>query len=457
MSPLSLSTGQSSSQTNTSSARLQGRWLLAARVAWIVLVLFVLGVAIASLPAVFAVLHQSCTFGSVDCNGSGLLTASQIQELPKYGFSLDAHAWMYLGIGGFYALVSIVLGAVIFWRKSDDWMALLVALLSISTGAVGISGPLQYSSSFWVVLENAVLLIESLAILYTLALFPNGRFVPRWSSWVALIYPVYTVCYLIFMFLLHLPAGTLFNNPVNAVAWFGSLIVLTLAQLYRYFRVSTPVERQQTKWFAFSFFVVVVVSTVVLLIAPTLLSIQHNGFLDVLILNGGPILFLLLPLSIGLAILRYRLWDIDAIINKALVYGLLSALLAAIYVGLILGLQALLGGLLHQTSAIALVVSTLAIFALFQPLHHRIQAVIDRRFYRRKYDAEKILAAFSATLRQEVDLDQLREQLLAVVQETMQPAHVSLWLRPPAPPGIQWVSRRANPSFPSEDEAREER
>src|SRR5947209_5840312 len=166
-------------ETNT---RLSGRWLILARVGWIALVLFMLGVAIVSLPASFAVLHLPCTFDSVTCNGSGLLTASQIQELPKNGFSLDAHVWMYLGLGGFYALVSIVLGAIIFWHKSDDWIALLVALLSISTGAVGITGPLQYSSSFWVVLENAVLLIQSLAILYTLALFPNGRFVPRWSS-----------------------------------------------------------------------------------------------------------------------------------------------------------------------------------------------------------------------------------------------------------------------------------
>ncbi len=175
-------TSMNSAHRRETNTRLSGRWLILARVGWIALVLFMLGVAIVSLPASFEVLHLPCTLDSVNCNGSGLLTASQIQEIPKNGFSLDAHAWMFLGIGGFYALVSIVLGAIIFWRKSDDWMALLVALLSISTGVVGITGPLQYSFSFWVVLENAVLLIQSLAILYTLALFPNGRFVPRWSS-----------------------------------------------------------------------------------------------------------------------------------------------------------------------------------------------------------------------------------------------------------------------------------
>jgi len=111
--------------------------------------------------------------------------------------------------------------------------------------------------------------------------------------------------------------------------------------------------------------------------------------------------------------------------------GPLTVILTGVYVGLIIGLQALLRGLINQDNGVAIVLSTLAIYFLFQPLRSRIQRVIDRRFYRRKYDAAKTVAVFSATLRQEVDLDQLREQLLAVVQETLQPAHVSLWLRPP--------------------------
>jgi hypothetical protein len=163
---------------------------------------------------------------------------------------------------------------------------------------------------------------------------------------------------------------------------------------------------------------------------------------------------MLLPLSIGIAILRNQLYDIDRLINRTLVYGLLTVLLGAVYAGLVLGLQSLLGGLLHQTSAIAFVISTLAIYALFQPLRRRIQALIDRRFYRRKYDAIRTLAAFSATLRNEVDLATLSDHLVAVVQETMQPASVSLWLRPPAHPGSHQARWRTGPS--GEDEAREE-
>jgi hypothetical protein len=132
-----------------------------------------------------------------------------------------------------------------------------------------------------------------------------------------------------------------------------------------------------------------------------------------------------------MAVLRTRLWDIDTFINKALVYGSLTGILAAIYFGLILLLQDLLGVVINQHNDIAIVVSTLAIAALFQPLRHRLQAIIDRRFYRRKYDAAKVVEAFSATLRNEVDLNQLREHLITVVQDTMQPSHISLWLREP--------------------------
>ena len=141
---------------------------------------------------------------------------------------------------------------------------------------------------------------------------------------------------------------------------------------------------------------------------------------------------LLTPLSLVVAILHYRLWDIDTIINKALVYAGLSLLLAAVYLGLIIGLESLPGLVSGQASQpVVIVVSTLIIAALFQPLRHHVQAIIDRRFYRHKYDAVRTLAAFSATMQNEVDLSQLSEQLVAVVQETMQPASVSLWLRPP--------------------------
>jgi len=193
--------------------------------------------------------------------------------------------------------------------------------------------------------------------------------------------------------------------------------------------VSNLVQRQQTKWVVYGLtanIVVVVPGLLLTLFFPR--SLYPLVF--TLVFNCALFLY---PFTMGVAILRYRLWEIDVLINRTLVYGSLTVILTGVYVGLVIGLQELLRGIINQGSGVAIVISTLAIYALFQPLRRRIQRIIDRRFYRSKYDAAKTMAAFSATLRQEVDLDQLREHLLAVVQQTMQPAHVSLWLRPPEP------------------------
>jgi hypothetical protein len=141
--------------------------------------------------------------------------------------------------------------------------------------------------------------------------------------------------------------------------------------------------------------------------------------------------FNFLPIAAGIAILRYRLYDIDVVINRTLVYGVLTAALALVYIGSIVLLQGLFRALTGENSQLAIVASTLAIAALFVPLRRRVQAFIDRRFYRRKYDVAATLQAFNVRLRNDVDLDSVADELVEVVKETMQPAHASLWLRSP--------------------------
>ena len=217
--------------------------------------------------------------------------------------------------------------------------------------------------------------------------------------------------------------------------------------------MSSPLERQQTKWVIFGLAVLATLGfggEVPALIIPTLAD-PHSPSGSLYQLAVGTIiscLGLLIPLSFGFAMLRYRLWDIDLLIRRTLIYatltGILTGILVLVYLGSILLLQSLFRGILPQENEVATVITTLVIYALFRPVQRPLQAIIDRRFYRRKYDAAKTLAAFSATLRNEVDLSQLSERLVAVVQQTMQPTHVSLWLRPTAPDRKQsviWSSR----------------
>jgi hypothetical protein len=180
-------------------------------------------------------------------------------------------------------------------------------------------------------------------------------------------------------------------------------------------------ERQQLKWFVY---------TVVLLVVGFLAALLGFGQYSVA-WNLGIAAFNFLPIAAGIAILRYRLYDIDVVINRTLVYGVLTAALALVYVGSIVLLQGLFRTLTGETSQLAVVASTLAIAALFVPLRRRVQAFIDRRFYRRKYDIATTLQAFNVRLRNDVNLDSVADDLVEVVRETMQPAHVSLWLRPP--------------------------
>jgi hypothetical protein len=210
----------------------------------------------------------------------------------------------------------------------------------------------------------------------------------------------------------------------------GIVVSLVWSQIYSYRRVSTPAQRRQTKWVVFGT-TLAVAGTFPFQLPVDLSLVGGDTPLTLLVLRSGFALsFLLVPISISVAMLRSHLFDIDVLINRTLVYGSLTAMLIGLYFGAIVVLQRLFVALTGDKSTLAVVASTLLMAALFNPLRRRTQSFIDKRFYRGKYDARKTLESFSAKLRDETNLDALAEDLVGVVRETIQPAHVSLWLRP---------------------------
>jgi hypothetical protein len=190
---------------------------------------------------------------------------------------------------------------------------------------------------------------------------------------------------------------------------------------------SKGIERQQVEWFAFAVVMLAISATLAYVVSEAMDVLWLGWISSVLVIVS----LVSLPVAMSIAILRYRLYQIDSLINRTLVYGSLTAVLALVYFCTIVVLQRVLIVLTGQESTLAVVASTLLIAALFSPLRRTIQFFIDRRFYRRKYDARKTLEAFSVQLRNETDLDALSDELVSVVRDTMQPEHASLWLRPP--------------------------
>jgi len=429
-SPLS-ETAMSPGSLGTEGTRLHGRWLVIVRIVWVAVVVFTLSIFILSLPAYFAQLQTVCVCDTC-VYAYGQLTPGTAQALQNLSLSTGEYVESILGLVIASTLGSFGVACLLFWRRSDDWMAMFVSLFLV---IIGINFSVQAQATLatnvqtvWYWSHTVLIGLGWVSFSLLLYLFPDGRFVPRWTRLLA----VFVVASNLFLDASPVPISTFPPWMLGAIFLVngGSGVV---AQIYRYVHVSGPVQRQQTKWVVFGLAataLVILGREVPLLIFPSLSTSSSPYFLiSTYVYPPG---LLLTPLSLGVAILRYRLWDIDTIINKALVYGGLSLLLAAVYLGLIVGLESLLGLVSGQASQpVVIVVSTLVIAALFQPLRHRMQAIIDRRFYRHKYDAARTLAAFSATLQNEMDLSQLSEHLLAVVQETMQPASVSLWLRPP--------------------------
>jgi hypothetical protein len=369
--------------------------------------------------------------------GGLLLALANHQEAPLYGYWVEDAL-----IGPTFA----TLGALIASRRPENVIGWIFLSCGVAAGLQLLSG--QYATVALLSEGSHRLpggavagLLSSLAqaaavypILFLMLLFPTGRLLsPRWRP----IAGISGVAFAVGIVSLALGPGPLEDfaptrNPLGVEAAAAGLKLLDvvggwthlacfvaaiLSLILRFYR-SRGEERLQLKWFAY---------------ASTLgfLAILFGGEIPFVGHLVWPIALLGLPISAGVAILRYRLYDIDLVINRTLVYGALTISLALVYVGGVVSLQHAFRALTGSESQLAVVASTLAIAALFFPLRRRVQGLVDRLFYRRKYDAARTIEAFNARLRAETDLDELPGNLVSVVQETLQPAHVSLWLREP--------------------------
>jgi hypothetical protein len=337
------------------------------------------------------------------------------------------------------------LGALIVSRRPGNVIGWIFLVSGVGGGIQLFSG--QYATVA-LLLETsrlpagaAAALLSTLAqaslvfpILFLVLLFPTGRLLsPRWRplAWISGASIVVGVVSIAFTpgpledfapvrnpFGVEAAAGILdLLAAVGGWTSFACMVAAILSLILRFYR-SRGEERLQLKWFVY---------------ATTLgfLAILLGGETAITGALAWTMALLGLPVSAGIAVLKYRLYDIDILINRTLVYAVLTVALVGIYLGGIVVLQGAFRALTGQESQLAVVASTLAIAALFGPLRRRIQGFIDHRFYRRKYDAAQVLAAFNARLRDEVDLDALRGDLVGVVDDAMRPSHVSLWLRPP--------------------------
>lgn len=370
---------------------------------------------------------------------AGMLRFQQLMALSAEEFafleSIRLPAWLLAGYQLFVealpGIVFLIMGALLFWRKPSDRMGLFTAFTLLTLGTT-------LNTNLYFIPEERVGLVAVVDLFALLAggfffvfmyIFPDGRFIPRWMIFVPVAFIV-SFCLGIFIPLINIANWSDTVGAIYVGVWLSTGV---LAQAYRFRYVSNPIQRQQTKWVAYSLAATMIMAFISLWLDEALPPLFGSGPFDLAINLSVQLVvsfvWLIFPLSIAFSILRYRLWDIDTLINRTLVYTLLTAMLVGAYFGFVIVLQYLFRNFVGSSrSEMITVLSTLGIASLFIPLRRGVQTVIDRRFYRQKYDAEKSMAVFRASLRNEVNLNQLSDRLLSVVQETMQPAHLSLWV-----------------------------
>jgi hypothetical protein len=434
--------------------RLRGRTLVLARSGWLALAALTVALYVTGVWVWIGQVRGPCP---PDVCIHGQVPQAVQRAFAALHLSVSFYSWYGLGRNVLFAAGFAAVAALLFWRRSHDPLALFVSLALVLFALASFESGLLLAALVvvgpgWGLPVAILSYLGELAFGIFVAVFPDGRFVPRWSRLA-----------LVLLMLWWLPNVFFPGSPLDFVNWPGvaffagwAAILGTMAaiQVYRYRHISTPSQRLQTKWVVYGF---VAAGTgyfggrlVVFLLSPVgqgywaPLTSPRGVLAD---LAGYTLVYagmLLIPICIAIAMLRHHLFDIDVIIRRTLIYSVVTGTLVTVYAVSSIALQAGFQAVTGQGSALAVVASTLGIAALFQPVRSRAQAAVDRHFYRRKYDAAQTVAAFSRTLQSEVDLARVTAHLLAVVEETMQPSQVSLWLARPAREGEPAVWQRTD-------------
>ena len=421
-------------ETGTQHMSVQHQLLRVLRVVWVGFALIVVWAVVRGATARYL---ELITVSEDAAQFVGQLTPADASQLATLGLAARQYAAYFTMAETATALIFIAMAWLIFLRRPRDWFALFVAtFFCLASVVLPIGSALQRSGILDPMVLRSIQVGFSFCFVAFPFLFPDGTPVPRWSLGVIVVSLVYGVVGMAVPGLLPPAAfgAGLTADQIGPLAWLIGMFALGVAaQSYRYRSVATAIQRQQTKWIVYGLCACLGLALLGIIVVNA--SSIPDGRVNYMALRiAGPTLILagavLIPLTIGFSVLRYRLWDIDLIVRKTLIYSILTALMGLIYFGAIVLLQDLFGRLAGvEQSTLAVVISTLAIAALFRPLRRRIQEWINRRFFRKKYDAQQVLAQFALTARDETDLDALTAELAHVVQETMQPKQVSIWLR----------------------------
>ena len=346
---------------------------------------------------------------------------STLKAIAQLGLSPQGYNGLTMLFEVLMGLVYSAMAIALLLRVQGNWIGLYIAFTLSSFVVTGnsMTAVLVFHIPW---LNNVIQLLGQFGWQFQFALFyffPDGRFVPRWTRWLLLAWIAVNF------------GGV--DTPYIAVVAFILVISALSSQIYRYARRADALQRQQTKWVLFAVAVMLCFLPFSMLPFAMPVPFSQNGapsmVLTLLSKYSAQFTFALFPVCLGIAILRYRLWDVDVLIRRTLVYTILTGILAAIYFGGIILAQQILRIIAGPSPDLAIVISTLLTYVLFAPLRRRVQEVIDRRLFRRKYDAEMTLAQFNQTLRDEVDIEKFKVSLIDVVDETLQPVRTSLWIR----------------------------